>query len=267
VRVSELGGTGNSNFAAAQPAVSWNATNNEYLVLWQGDTNVAPLVDNESEIWGQRLAGPTAAPLGGDFRVSNMGPDGNPSLDAVRPAVAWNATNNEYLVAWDGDTNVAPLVDNKLEVWGQRLAGASGAELGADFRISRMGPDNNVLLGGGVAAIAWNATRNQYLLAWQGDTNVAPLVEGKDEIWAQQLDGATGAEAGAAFRVSVTGSASNQNDASAVAVVWNATQDEYFPVWSADETDDEFEIWAQRLSGADTGTSAAAIFVGAPGGW
>ena len=57
-----------------------------------------------------------------DFRLSDMGPDGNANYDADRPVVACNSTNNEYLVVWYGDDNTAPLVDGENEVFGQRFA-------------------------------------------------------------------------------------------------------------------------------------------------
>ena len=36
--------------------MAYNSTNNEYLVVWHGDDNTAPLVDNEFEIYGQQFA-------------------------------------------------------------------------------------------------------------------------------------------------------------------------------------------------------------------
>ena len=85
----------------------------------------------------------TGAEVGtNDFRISDMGPDGNTNFDAQDPAVAYNSTNNEYLVVWRGDDDTAPLVDNELEIFGQRLNAATGAAVGTnDFRISDMGPD------------------------------------------------------------------------------------------------------------------------------
>jgi hypothetical protein len=38
-----------------------------------------------------------------DFRISDMGPDGNADFDAFPPSVAYNPTNNEYLVVWYGE--------------------------------------------------------------------------------------------------------------------------------------------------------------------
>lgn len=57
-----------------------------------------------------------------DFRLSDRGPDGNANYDAFAPAVAYNSTNNQYLVVWYGDDNTTLLVDGENEVFGQRFA-------------------------------------------------------------------------------------------------------------------------------------------------
>ncbi len=127
-------------YDANTPAVSYNATSKEYLVVWSGDTNAAPLVDQEFEIYGQRLTAATGADAGTDFRISDMGPDGNTSYTALLPAVATRSA--EYLVVWVGDDDSAGLVDNQFEIFGQLMtfglptvsnvnsvAGTSGATL------------------------------------------------------------------------------------------------------------------------------------------
>ena len=102
-------------------------------------------MNNEFEIFGQRVDGASAAEIGGDLRLSDMGPDGDPDFGAFHPAVAYNSTQDEYLVVWYGDDNTGLLVDNELEIFGQRVAGATGAEIGGDIRLSDMGPDGDPL--------------------------------------------------------------------------------------------------------------------------
>jgi hypothetical protein len=128
---------------AYEPAIVYNTQGNEYLVVWRGDDNTAPLVDDELEIFGQRLSAATGAAVGAnDFRISDMGPDGDTLYAARRPAVAYLAQSNEYLVVWEGDDNTPPLVESESEIFGQHLNGATGAEAGTnDFRLSDMGPD------------------------------------------------------------------------------------------------------------------------------
>src|SRR5437763_325335 len=89
-----------------------------------------------------------------DFRISHMGPDGNPTYGAFDPAVAYNGAANEYLVVWDGDDNTGLLVNDEFEIFGHRLSAATGAPIGAnDFRISDMGLDGNTTYGAFTPAV------------------------------------------------------------------------------------------------------------------
>jgi hypothetical protein len=264
-RLSDMGPDGNANYAAILPAVAYNSTNNVYLVVWLGDDDTAPLVDGETETFGQRLNAATGAEVGtNDFRLSDMGPDGNPNYDAGFPAVAYDSTNNEYLVVWQGDDDTAPLVDEEWEIFGQRVNGGSGAEIGAnDFRLSDMGGD--VLFGAFSAAVAYDSADNQYLVVWSGDDNTLPLVDNEVEIFGQGVDAATGAEIGSDFRLSDMGPDGNVNfGAFAPAVAYNSTDNEYLVVWQGDDNtgllvDNEFEIFGQRVQAA-TGAEIGSDF-------
>jgi hypothetical protein len=183
-RISDMGPNGDTKFAALYPAVAYNGVNNEYLVAWTGDDTT----DDEYEIYGQRLAAATGAEVGAnDFRISDMGPEGNPGFSGYDPEVAYNGANNEYLVAWWGDDDTAPLVKNEFEIFGQRLA-ATGAEVGVnDFRISHMGPDGNTNYGASSAAVAYSGASNEYLAVWAGVDDFAGLVAGESVIFGQRI--------------------------------------------------------------------------------
>ena len=157
-------------------------------MVWDGDDNTAPLVDNEFEIFGQRLDAATGAEVGAnDFRISDMGPDGNATFDAFDPAVAYNSLDNEYLVVWEADDNTAPLVDDEFEIFGQRLDAATGAEVGAnDFRLSDMGPDGSDDFDAFGPAVGLQRSNNEYLVVWSGDD----ATDGENEIWASGSAGA-----------------------------------------------------------------------------
>jgi hypothetical protein len=58
-----------------------------------------------------------------------MGGTGNVVFVAFEPSVAYNSTNNEYLVVWRGRDNTGSLTDNETEIFGQRLDAATGAEV------------------------------------------------------------------------------------------------------------------------------------------
>ena len=124
-----------------------------------------------------------------------MGPNGNPSYDASKPAVTYNSAGNEYFVVWSADDDA--LADNELEVYAQRIKADTGAPLGMDDRrISDMGPNNNDLFNAEHPVIAYNEDDNLYLVSWIGDDNNAPLVDGEYEVFTQLLDGLDGAEMG-----------------------------------------------------------------------
>jgi hypothetical protein len=87
--------------------VAYNSAANEYLVVWHGDDNTAPLVNNELEIFGQRVSA-TGTQVGIDFRISALGPAGSAVYEAIMPDVAYNSAANEYLVVWHGDNDAPP---------------------------------------------------------------------------------------------------------------------------------------------------------------
>src|SRR5262249_42575623 len=136
-----------------------------------------------------------------DFRISDMGPDGNINFEAVRPAVAYNPGNNEYLVVWEGDDNT----DDEVEIFGQRLSPAGGEGGANDFRISDMGPDGFNDFQAFSPAVAYNGRANEYLVVWTGDDNTGTLEQGEVEVFGQRLSN-TGAEVGVNdFRISDMG--------------------------------------------------------------
>lgn len=49
--------------------------------------------------------------------------DGAVLYEAWEPDLAYDNVQDEYLVVWRGDEELAPLVNNEWEVFGQRLTG------------------------------------------------------------------------------------------------------------------------------------------------
>ncbi len=266
-RISDMGPDGNADYDALNAALAYNSTNNEYLVVWRSDDDSDSLTDEELEIYGQRISAETGAEVGSnDFRISDMGPDGNPAYDAIDMAVAYNSANNEYLVVWRGDDDSDSLTDGKYEVFGQRLDAETGAEVGTnDFRISDMGTDGSPAYDAFEPSVAYNSTNNEYLVVWRGDDDSDSLTDGEYEIFGQRLNAETGAEIGTNdFRISDMGADGNQvYDAFAPSVAYNSTNSEYLVVWYADDDGGsmvygEDEIFGQRLdaeTGAEVGTN------------
>ncbi len=265
-RVSDVGG--DLEFDAWFPAAAYNSRDNLYLVVWEGDDNTdfgqGPLAAGESEIFGQLIDAATGAEVGNnDFRISDMGPDGAVQWDAERPAVAYNGQQNEFLVVWAGDDNSdfgnGPLADNEVEIFGQRLDAATGAEIKADFRISDMGPDGSNVYRTYSPAVAYNSAGSEYLVVWSGDDNtdfgLGPLADDEREIFGQLIQASTGAEIGDDFRISQMGpDGSAEFSAYSPAVVWNSDKNEYLVVWEGDDdnlplVDEEREIFGRLVSG------------------
>ena len=262
LRLSFMGPDGSASFSAESPSVAYNPTANEYLVVWHGNDNIAPLLDDEVEIFGQRLSG-SGAPLGARIRISQQGAALTPKSTAQDPSLAYNRAANEYLVAWRGEIGTS----KKLEIFGQRLS-AAGAEVGIDdFRISDMGPELNKNYQALAPSVAANPTANEYLVVWHGDDNTAPLVDNEFEIFAQRLTAAGGQTGINDFRVSEQGADGNPlSSALHPSVAYNRAANEYLIAWqgvigAGNFQGQEFEIWTQRLSaaGAEAGGSDVQI--------
>ena len=222
------------------PAAAYNHENNEYLVVSGGFASQSEGI----EIYGQRLnaSGEELGP--NDFRISDMGPEGDAFIGgAYNPAITYNSETNEYLVVWDSPD----MGDGEFEIYGQRLS-ASGEELGAnDFRISDMGPEMNEGYDGNRPFIIHNSSANEYLVVWRGydDADIGR------EIYGQLLH-TDGQELGANdFRISDMGTdgIGISHEASNPTVTYNPVADEYLVVWSgSDITVGEYEIHGQRLA-------------------
>lgn len=185
-RVSEQGSDGDQSIDANNPAVVFNSQANEYLVVWQGDNDTPPLVNQELEIYGQILSsGSSLVKASTSFRISDMGPDGETTYTAINPSAAFNSETQEYLVVWEGDDNTSPLVDDEMEIFGQYLS-STGTEIGEnDFRISDMGPDGDSGFLAFKPAAVYSASSNTFLAVWEGKDLSDIITE--IEIYGQQL--------------------------------------------------------------------------------
>jgi hypothetical protein len=189
------------------PAVAWNGIANEYLVVWQDGREWT----RESDIYGQRVSA-TGSRIGSNFLISEPAATGND----LKPAVAWNATANEYLVVWEDGRNSAT---RGYDIYGQRVS-ATGFLLGSNFRVGGPGATSDDWN----PAVAWNGTTRQYLVVWEDPRNEA--ARGVD-IYGQRVS-ATGSRVGPDFLVSGPGATS---DDSYPAVAWNGTANQYLAAW------------------------------------
>jgi hypothetical protein len=203
------------------PALAWNATTGEYLVVW---TDWRPS-DGTSDIYGRRVSA-AGVPLAANFRVSGAAAVSH----EAHPAVAWNQTANQYLVVW------IDWRDAWADIYGRRVS-AAGVPLGADFRISVDATRDE-----GIPDVVWNATWNQYLVVWS-DTRAggsAPMIE----IYGQRVRG-NGTLIGGEIHISGAGAARDELNA---AVTWNGAHNQYLVVWQDVRSITDWDVYGRRLA-------------------
>lgn len=248
--ISQNSTIGNDVFDQTTPEVVYNSSNNEFLVVWAGDCDCSPLVDNEFEIYGQRVDASDGSLNGSSFKISTQGPDGDDAFDAIEPSAAYNSTNNEYLVVWSGDR-----ISGEDEIYGA-IIDHTGANVVSDFRISSVGTEGAVSgRDGEDANVAWNSTTNNYLVVWRGD----PVTNNDSNIFGQLISSA-GAEIGTDFAISGYGAGTDANQAN---LVYNSTDNEYLVIWSGDGATLGGEaVRGQRIdaSGNEVGTDDFIIY-------
>ncbi|MBN2113194.1 MAG: hypothetical protein JW785_03605 [Acidimicrobiia bacterium] len=188
------------------PAVAYNVTANQYLVVWSDARNAST---RGTDIYGRRVSA-TGTLIGGEFRISDPGAVG----DDCSPAVAHNPNSKEYLVVWEDWRNEGL---QGPDVYGQRLSPTGGAK-GTNFRIGDSpGASDEVW-----PAVAHNPTANQYLVAWMDARN------GTWDIYARRLSAAGGLLAGST-RICAPAATANEYRPQ---VAYNPAADEYLVVWS-----------------------------------
>jgi hypothetical protein len=127
IRLSDMGGFGVLVFGVSSTSLTCDQRST-CLVVWDSDeTGYGGLVDDEVEIFGQLVDAETLSEFGAnDFRLSDMGPNGNPDYDALTPAVAFIPGLTRYLTVWWGDNLRYTLpfaVNDEFEIWGQLVEG------------------------------------------------------------------------------------------------------------------------------------------------
>lgn len=192
----------NDESSAFNPAVTYNAVDDQFVVVWYADAGAPGLANNEYEIFARRLDG-TGGPLGEQVRVSSMGIDGDPDYDAFEPDVGFDPVTRRFLVVWHGDEN--HLSDDGWEVWGQ-LFDAELEPLGIDdFVVSNTGGVGDPTYTASWPSVAFNPPFGEWLVAWHGDSDQGLLVDEEFEIFGQRLNSGGGALGVDDFRISKMG--------------------------------------------------------------
>jgi hypothetical protein len=254
-RISHMGPDGHVVHYGHTPAVAYNETRNEFLVVWEG--HYPDGIGYDREIFAQRIDAATGSLTDGMLRVSFMGPDGNINYKAADPDVAYNPKHDDYLVVWEGTDDAGDLTKDEFEIWGQKLNYSSSGVLrlaGSRIRVSDMGPDGSAFFSGLDPAVDYNHQKNEFLVVWEGDDHTSPLVNDENEIFGQYLKYVNGAltHKGSDFRISWMGpDGGSDYDAHDPDISSNRNNGQCLVVWSGDHhtffKDDEFEIWGRRI--------------------
>ncbi len=232
------------------PVVAFDPNADRYLVAWRADEGTT---DNEFEIWGQ-LVTAAGGEVGPDFRISNVGSDGDTTRGVPasrhRPeaAAVYEPLADQYLVAWPGNQ----LARGKYEIYGQRLD-AGGNQLGGDFRISNTGPAGDGLRDATSVDLAYDSHDNEYLAVFNADRTAHGPGEtpngNEEEVFGQRV-GPGGAQRPSAtdFRISTTGPDGNGSyDSNAPSVAYGSPDDGYLVTWTSNAVRGESDIFGQRL--------------------
>jgi small nuclear ribonucleoprotein (snRNP)-like protein len=252
-RISFMGADGNPDYGAYDPDVGYNSTNGDYFVVWSGDHHFG-LVDDEFEISGRRIFADRSFDY--IYLYSDMGVITNPYNDAYLPAVAYNPQDDEWLIVWMGNEFYSGLLHPEYEIYGQFVKFDIGGFPGIgdnDFRISDMGPDENLNYQAFRSDVAYDPQSKKYLVVWGGDDDSGNLVNDEFEIFGQLIDAESRAEIGHNdFRLSDMGPAGSLiYQADWPSVAFSNTNRSFLVVWKGDDdsgdlVNNEFEIFGQR---------------------
>ena len=130
----------------AQPAVVYNATNDEYLVVWMYNANGD---GSTYEIWGRTIAwnGSYQNP---EFQIITW-----PNRTFWTPRVAWNSYRNEYMVVWSAFDATTLLPTDVAHA----ILSASGTKLYGAIISSAYQPHQ--------ADVTYNIAADEYLVVWR----------------------------------------------------------------------------------------------------
>jgi len=247
-RISNLS-DGDKDNGSNHPQVVYNKTAHEYLVVWHG-SGLAESPGKFFEVYGQRL-NRLGREIGTDFQISSLTDLGKVNTSFTRVAsqaqVAWNSTNNEYLVIWRGMGEPEDVVKN--EIYGQRLK-ANGQKLGAYFRISHT-TDQGSNFQASAPAIAYDSRGNQYLVVWSGGFRA----DSQTEIWGRGFSASESLSFTKEFVISQSNTGLSSGSPQ---VAYNRDKNEYFVVFNSSSSGGEpqtrlNEIFAQRIDAKTVG--------------
>jgi FlgD Ig-like domain len=230
--------SGGLNVMSQTPAVTFNKTTGEYLVVWSSDV----LIPDQFRIHGQRLRYDGAKLGNPDFLISTMDHLNASAHDAYAPDVASLETEPGYLVVWTAHNYHDSEADGTLQIYGQHLASTDATLVGGEMHVS-----SDVWTGAHDALspeIVANNTSGEYLVVYElsyEDTGYYPEILGRrvSTTWTT----------GTPFQISQTGNHGARNPTA----VHNPIDNTYLVVWDGDQEESGVpQIHGQRLAADGT---------------
>ncbi|MBN1581109.1 MAG: hypothetical protein JXA89_10430, partial [Anaerolineae bacterium] len=157
-----------STYTSCQPAVAYSPLHDKYLVVYSQDSKPSLPPYTDYNIIGQ--------PINGDGTKTETGfLIGGKTIHQRRPAVAYNGTDDEFLVTWDEEQGAGGWYD----IWAQRVNADDWSLEPGPVCIADAGDNRHRYQ----PDVAYNAARNQYLIAYtreDSDGDVFGKVVGAD---------------------------------------------------------------------------------------
>lgn len=225
-RITNQGHDGDTTYFAKNPDMAYDPQTNQHLVVFVNHDASGYTIE------GQRVDA-SGSLVGGMFAISPA----DSAVGTNPPAVAYDATDNQFLVAWYLDSSIVA----------QRVS-ATGTLLGPLINVSSTSYSDIETLD-----IAWSPDANEFLVAWKAFS--------QGQIYGRLISGA-GAPLGTSdLQIShiTPGDGTGADDAMSTA--YNTVNHEFLVVWRGQDSvqapNGEYEIWGQRvaLDGTDVGPS------------
>jgi len=221
-------------------SVAYNSSANEYLVVWSDRDIDNDDDDAPGDIYAQRVS---AAGSLISTRVLLSTPPNDFPFDECRPDVAYNSTNNTFLVVWT-------LLEDP-DFPGDQPGYAQGIMVSADLSfigfIQDYGDSSGDEVEDVMTRVAYNPTNNEFLVVWERNTDING-----------RYAGGTGTPLGSPFTINST---SSEGAVDPNVAYNNATHNEYLVVWEDedDSTESHQKVIGRFVAGNQGGVMGSNI--------
>ena len=214
----------------AQPAIAYNGTTDEYLVVWMYEAS-----PDVYEIWG-RIVAWNGSYMKPEFRIMQWA-----NRSFWSPRVAWNSYRNEYMVVWNAfDTTTSFPPGLPHDVAGYRVsAGGTVQNPGSPLILTTYSYPNQV-------DITYNVAMDEYFLAF---VVVHTQATSGNDIYGLRV-GWNGSPRGLIeiYKDDIAGQRKHQNHP---AVATNE-QDKYMVVWEHEYDPTDHDIYGREYNADGT---------------